>query len=202
MIADPYKVLGVSKDASNDEIKKAYRQLSKKYHPDSYMDNPLADLAAEKFKEVQDAYDQIMKQRNGREFSGGNGKGNTSYNNDDLKMQAVLNYLNARHYKEALHALSNIESRGARWYYFSALAHLGMGNNIEALNHAREASQREPSNLEYRNLVNRLEFLGQRYQSTPYGYGDSSCGTGNICCDLWCADTLCECMGGDLCLCI
>ena len=100
MIADPYKVLGVSKDASNDEIKKAYRQLSKKYHPDSYMDNPLADLAAEKFKEVQDAYDQIMKQRNGREFSGGNGKGNTSYNNDDLKMQAVLNYLNARHYKE------------------------------------------------------------------------------------------------------
>ena len=57
---DPYEVLGVSRNASQEEIKKAYRELSRKYHPDSYANNPLADLAEEKFKEVQEAYQQIM----------------------------------------------------------------------------------------------------------------------------------------------
>ena len=61
-VNNPYDVLGVPRTATNDEIKKAYRQLCKKYHPDSYVNNPLADLAEEKFKEVQTAYDQIMKE--------------------------------------------------------------------------------------------------------------------------------------------
>ena len=65
MVTNPYEVLGISPNASNDEVKKAYRELSRKYHPDSYANNPLAELAEEKFKEVQEAYDQIMKQREG-----------------------------------------------------------------------------------------------------------------------------------------
>ena len=65
MIGDPYEVLGVSPKASNDQVKRAYRDLSRKYHPDSYADNPLAGLAEEKFKEVQEAYDQIMQEREG-----------------------------------------------------------------------------------------------------------------------------------------
>ncbi len=70
MLNNPYEVLGISPNASNDEVKKAYRDLSRKYHPDSYVDNPLADLAEEKFKEVQEAYDQIMKERDGGYQSG------------------------------------------------------------------------------------------------------------------------------------
>ena len=63
MIANPYEVLGVSPSASNDEVKRAYREMSRKYHPDSYVDNPLSGLAEEKFKEIQEAYDQIMNGR-------------------------------------------------------------------------------------------------------------------------------------------
>ena len=63
MVNNPYSVLGVSESASDEEVKRAYRELSRKYHPDSYVDNPLKDLAEDKFKEVQEAYDMIMKQR-------------------------------------------------------------------------------------------------------------------------------------------
>ena len=61
---DPYKTLGVSPDATDEEIKKAYRDLARKYHPDNYTNSPLADLAQEKMKEINEAYDQIQKQRN------------------------------------------------------------------------------------------------------------------------------------------
>ncbi len=68
---DPYSVLGVKPDASDQEIKKAYRELARKYHPDNYVDNPLADLAEEKMKEVNEAYEAIQKQRSGGGGSGG-----------------------------------------------------------------------------------------------------------------------------------
>jgi molecular chaperone DnaJ len=203
---DPYKVLGVTTSASNDEIKKAYRELSRKYHPDSYINNPLADLAEEKFKEVQQAYEQIMKNReNG--YSGGNAS-ISSYNNsssgnsetESMEMNAVCNYLNARHYREALNALSGISNRTARWYYYSAVANAGIGNNIDASNQAQQAVSMEPGNQEYANFLNQLQWRGQSYQNTRYGNGGGY-GTGNLCCDLWCADSLCECMGGDLCSC-
>ena len=62
-MTDPYKVLGVSPNASDDEIKAAYRQLAKKYHPDNYANNPLADLAEEKMREINEAYDMIQSKR-------------------------------------------------------------------------------------------------------------------------------------------
>ncbi len=204
MIMDPYSVLGISPSASDDEIKKAYRELSRKYHPDTNTNNPLADLAEEKFKQVQEAYQQIMNEReNG-------GQSSTSYSSagysgqDDPKMAAAANYINSRHYNEALNVLSGISDRNGRWYYFNAVAHAGLGNNMEAMNYARQAVNMEPNNREFSNLLNQLQRGGQRYQnnSAGYGYGGSSCGTGNFCCDLWCADSLCECMGGDLCSCM
>ncbi len=198
MIADPYKVLGISPNASNDEVKKAYRELSRKYHPDSYVDNPLSDLAEDKFKEVQEAYDQIMKQREG----GGSYSGGTSGSGSSPEFQTVRSYIQARRFREALNILSGISNQTAEWYYYSAVANMGIGNNLVAVEHAKRAAAMEPNNREYVNFANQMQFQGQRYQNAGYGYGRQSYGSGNLCCDLWCADTLCECMGGDLCACM
>ncbi len=204
MISNPYSVLGVSPSASNEEVKKAYRELSRKYHPDSYVDNPLASLAEEKFKEVQEAYDQIMKDRE-HGYSGGVG----SSGDESVELNNVFSYLNARRYHEAMDILARVPNRTARWYYYSAVANAGIGNNIMSLEHARQAVNMEPGNQEYRNFLNQIEWQGQRYQSTRYnntgyGYGGygRNYGSGNLCCDLWCADSLCECMGGDLIPCL
>jgi molecular chaperone DnaJ len=211
MMTNPYEVLGISPSATDEEVKKAYRELSRKYHPDSYVNNPLAELAEEKFKEVQQAYEQIMKQRQtGGGYSSYNrGYANTNqsynYNTDDqagMQLQAARNYINARRFHEALNVLNGISNRNAMWYYYSSVANMGIGNNIVAVEHARQAAAMEPNNMEYVNYANQLQFRGQRYQTTGYGYGRNSYSTGDMCCDLWCADTLCECMGGDLCACM
>lgn len=203
-MSNPYEVLGVAPNASNDEVKKAYRELSRKYHPDSYADNPLADLAEEKFKEVQEAYEQIMKQREGG-FSGTYsqaGTGSQGGNQETVELQAARNFINNRRFREALNVLSGISNRTAMWYYYSSIANWGLGNTVVATDHAKQAAAMEPNNPEYVNFANQLQFRGQRYQNMGYGYGRPSYGTGNLCCDLWCADTLCECMGGDLCSCM
>ena len=222
MNKNPYEVLGVSPNASDDEVKKAYRELTRKYHPDANVNNPLADLAEEKFKEVQEAYDMIMKQREqGGSYSYGNnnsyqqnGANQSGYsygygyqqNTGSGHFQAVYTYLNARQYRQALNILAGIPNRTAEWYYLSAVANSGIGNNIVARDHAGQAVNMNPTNPQYQQLLNQLEWNGQRYQSHPYtqGYGNrnNSCGTGDMCCDLWIADTLCECMGGDLCSCM
>lgn len=232
---NPYDVLGISPDASDDEVKRAYRDMSRKYHPDANVNNPLADLAEEKFKEVQEAYDMIMKEREqsggpnggyqygygyGGNNTGGYGQRSSGYgyggyqsggyqssgSSQDVKEQAAFNYINSGHYREALNVLNGMPNRNAQWYYMSAMANAGIGNNILARDHAGQAVNMEPNNLQYRQLLNQLDYNGQRYRNNPYGGGYGSggdtCGTGNVCCDLWCADTLCECMGGDLCSCM
>lgn len=205
-MSNPYEVLGISPNATNDEVKKAYRELSRKYHPDSYVDNPLSDLAEEKFKEVQEAYDQIMKQREGGfgDYGNyGNPQGSSQGGNQEtVELTAARNFINSRRFREALNVLAGIPNRTAMWYYYSSIANWGLGNNIVAVDHAKQAAAMEPNNMEYVNYANQLQFRGQRYQTTGYGYGRQSFGTGNLCCDLWCADTLCECMGGDLCSCM
>lgn len=208
MRKNPYEVLGVSPSASDDEIKKAYRELSRKYHPDANINNPLADLAAEKFKEVQEAYDTIMRERtsgSGYSYGYGSGYGN-SYGNGytggqiDPRLQAAANYINSRRYREALNTLDQVNERSGMWYYLSSCANAGCGNNILARDHAAQAVNMEPGNPQYRQLLNQLEFGSNRYSNSPYGGGyapgsSNSCGTGNLCCDLWIADSLCECMG-------
>ena len=210
MISDPYSVLGVSPNASDDEIKKAYRNMSRKYHPDSYADNPLSDLAEEKFKEVQEAYKQIMDERERGGFYSGGGYGGSyggsysSSGSNSVELTAVYNFISNGRYRDALNALNGIPNRDARWYYYSAVANAGIGNNLQAMNDANRAASMEPQNPEYRNLVNQLQWRTNRYQGGGMDYGrpQSTCGTGNMCCDLCVADQLCECMGGDLCSCM
>ena len=231
---DPYQILGVTRDASDREIKKAYRDLSRKYHPDSYAGKSEAEAnaAAEKFKQVQEAYNRIVDERSGKatgsygDFGGfggfGANQGRQNYSEDEQHMMAAMNYIRARRYNEALNVLNGISSRNAAWYYYSSIANMGLGNNNVALEQAKQAADMEPGNMQYRQYYQQLQNGGGFYGGSPfgspfgggyggggsyggygsYGGGYDSCGTGNLCCDLWCADTLCECMGGDLCTCI
>ena len=185
MTKNPYDVLGVSPSASDDEIKKAYRDLTRKYHPDANVDNPLADLAEEKFKEVQEAYDTIMRERSsgssGSYSYGGSssdssgsysyGGGTSQGGAPDPRLQAAVNYINSRRFREALNTLDQIPERSAMWYYLSGCANAGLGNNVLARDHAAQAVNMEPNNLQYRQLLNQLDFSSRRYQSSPYGAG-------------------------------
>lgn len=219
-MTDPYSVLGITRGATDREIKRAYRQMSRKYHPDSYSDEEQKKWAEEKFRQVQEAYNQIVDERSGksRQSYGGYGGNAQNYSEEDQHLMAAMNYINARRFNEAINVLNSMETRGARWYYFSSYANLGLGNNVVAMDYAKKAVEMEPDNQEYRQYYQQLQQgggfspygspFGGGYGGGYGGYGGygryssgDTCGTGNICCDLWCADSLCECMGGDLCGC-
>ena len=197
-MSNPYKVLGIDQNATDDEVKTAYRKLSRKYHPDANINNPNKDKAEEMFKLVQQAYDQIMNERkNGGAASGtyggayGNYGGfggfggfgddsytnsrtynsNTGYNQEDSYYTAAANYINNGSYNEALNVLNNIKDRTAQWYFLSALANNGVGNNILALDMAKTALRMEPNNTQYQRLVQTLESGGQWYNERQYSYG-------------------------------
>lgn len=211
---DPYQVLGVSRGASEDEIKKAYRNLSRKYHPDSNINNPNKEKIEEKFKQVQQAYQIIMDEKRGNTASyGGYSKGGfgdfggfgqrqqSEYQSqDDIYYKAAENYIRSRSFKEALNVLNSISNRKARWFYLNAIANSGIGNNITAIEHAKVAVQMEPDNIQYRRLVMQLEGNGQWYQDMGSDYGNvftmdtSSCGRwclGMALCNICCPGTFC-----------
>lgn len=205
-MTDPYQVLGVSRGASDDEIKKAYRTLSRKYHPDANINNPNKAQAEEKFKEVQQAYDQIMKEKQqGGSYGYGYGDpsggysygGRRSYQSqsDSPKMQAAANYIANRHYAEALNALNEIPfgERRARWYYFSAIANQGTGNNIIAMEHAKRAVEMEPSNMEYRQFLQHLQYGGTWYTNMGSEYARPYSSAGNWCLSMLFLNMLCNC---------
>ena len=215
MVNDPYQVLGVSPNASDEEIKKAYLELCRKYHPDSYQGNPLADLASEKFKEVQESYEAINRMRAAGGYGGGNSGnygnagGGASQGEIDFYQQ-VQALEGLRQFDQALGMLNSVTQRNDVWFYHSAICNLGVGNNMVALEHARQAQAMNPSNPAYNALVNQIMNSGANYQTYRYGNGGGSgsgdcCGgdgMGDLCCKLWIADSICECMGGDLCRCM
>lgn len=196
---DPYQVLGVSRSASDEEIKKAYRALSRKYHPDANVNNPNREQAEERFKEVQQAYDQIMKEKQqGSSYGGGYSYGgNRSYSQgeDSMQMQAAANYIANRCYTEALNVLNNIPfaERHARWYYYSAMANQGAGNNIAAKEHAQRAVEMEPSNMEYRQFLQHLEYGGTWYTNMGSSYERPYASAGNWCLSMLFLNMLCNC---------
>ena len=216
-MGDPYEILGVPRGASDEEIKKAYRKLSRKYNPDANINNPNKDQAEAKFKEVQQAYETVMKQREygqsstgsytgyGQGYSGYHGYGHQQSNagsQEDNYLRAAANYIQSGHYQEALHVLEQIQVKNAQWYYYSAVANFGIGNNVKAREYAQEAVNREPQNMEYQMFLRRFSTGETWYQEQQMPYGNTAenmvgdcakCCMLNMFCNCCCNGCFCRC---------
>ena len=179
MIDDPYKVLGVSPNATDDEIKQAYRRLAKKYHPDR---NPGDAEAAKKMQQINAAYEQIKNPEAYRQTGGGQSSYNPygSYGpfggyggyggysgqqqTGDQYQESAYRYIQYGRYQEALNVLQHAQEKNARWYYISALANAGLGNQVTALEHIRRAVSIEPDNPTYLRTLELIENGGAAYR--------------------------------------
>lgn len=193
MMHDPYKILGVDRNASDEEIKKAYRRLSKKYHPDANVGSEHLNEYTEMFKQVQNAYDQIMNERKGggSPFGQGGFSGfysdpyQSSYENENTDFQAATNFINSAHYEEAYQVLQRMaeSDRNALWYFLCGMALWGMGNQIAASEHMQKACEMDPTNQQYRQMLARLQAGRAQYrrmQGPFFASGSQQCAP--LCC--------------------
>ena len=196
---DPYEVLGVSRSSGMDEIKAAYRNLAKKYHPDNFSGSPLQEVANEKMQEINEAYDAILSGNTG---SGSYRSSGSGYAVNDYS--AVENCINSGRYDEAERILEsmNDSSRDAHWYYLKGELNYRRGWTQQAYSYYSMAYNMQPGNPIYRDAFERIArnshggFRTGRTQS--HGGSAGACDGCDICTGLMCADCCCECFGGDL----
>lgn len=207
-MSDPYKVLGVSRDATDDEIKKAYRDLARKYHPDNYVDSPLSDLVQEKMKEINEAYETIRKERSGQKSgsssTGSYSSGDSTYSGELVHARSLIN---EGRFSEADIILAGIPAQGrnAEWNFLMGVVKSRRGYYYDAMRFFETACYLDPNNTEYRQALNDIRAQSGSYSQTYKTYrSDSSggdCTVCDICQAMICANCCCECMGGDLCSC-
>ena len=204
-MTNPYKVLGVNEGATNEEIRAAYLSLVKKYHPDKYTDPDMKQLANEKLKEINEAYDQLTKNPGKTASSGysgaaygARGHGGSYAGREADGFVRARSLINAGNLDGAKTILDSIQTRNAEWYYLYGIIYLRQGWYDKAREFLGRAYRTEPGNAEYAQAYNTLRYTGNPYsrprQSTSYG----NCSACDICSGLMCADCCCECMGGDL----
>lgn len=211
---DPYQVLGVSPSATDEEIKDAYRALVKKYHPDKFADSDLAELANEKMKDINSAYDEIQKMRSGgaqshsnsgsaygssygyNRYGGGFNPGSSSSSEFYTRIRQLINTGNTFEAEQMLLSTATA-NRNGEWYYLYACVMVKKGYYADAQRYFDMACSMDPSNVEYQNARN--AFRARSQNNTAYRtYQSSSCCDLDCCTSLICADCCCECMGGDL----
>ena len=207
MSKNPYSVLGISENATDEQVKSAYRELAKKYHPDNYQDSPLKDLATEKMKEINEAYDEVQRLRkegkryqDGTNSSGAYGGYGAANGYTRTKYPEVRSYIQSGRLDDAETLLRGVPeaNRDAEWYFLYGMISYRRGWTDQAYNYFRTAYEKEPGNPEYRNAFNNMN--NQRaYQSPEYRTVNNSggCSACDMCSCLCCTDTCCECMGGD-----
>lgn len=202
-MSNPYDVLGVPYNATDDEIKAAYRELAKKYHPDNYADSPLGDVASEKMSEINAAFDTIMNERRGSSghTQAGERQGQNPSDFNDIRVLVQKGRL-----VEAEELLDGvpIASRNGEWYFLKGSVYYSRGWLDDAVNNFNTACRLDPNNAEYRAALNRMGWqqsgnmggYGQGAYRTPVGR-TGGCSACDVCQGLICADCCCECMGGD-----
>ena len=191
---DPYQVLGVKPSASDDEIKRAYRELARKYHPDNYQNNPLADLAEEKMKEINEAYDAITKLRSGGSSSGYSSGGYQSAyrqqsQSTDPVFARVRGLINSGSLDQAEQLLQGTSTRTAEWYFLAGSVAYRRGWLDEAMRNYQMAVNMEPGNMEYRQAYAMMQQGGSAYR--PAGYGAGGMDALDCCTTMMCLNCLC-----------
>lgn len=195
---DPYKLLGVTPQTSDDDVKRAYRELARKYHPDNYVNNPLADLAEQRMKEINEAYDQIMNERSGRGSakspSGGGAYQQYSYgqsynqqqNPQFSQIRAAITQGNLNLAEEMLQRSSQ---RNAEWYFLMGTVYYRKGWYDEASRCYQQACAMEPNNAEYRSAMNMVNMTGGYGGYRPMQHSDMC----DCCANLMCLSLCCNC---------
>lgn len=192
MERDPYSILGVGKYATEEEIKKAYRELAKKYHPDNFSDDSMKELAEEKMKEINEAYDTLTRRASGAQ---------SSYSSAEfIRIRTLINEHNFSEAEIKLDAM-NMSDRGAEWHFLKGCVLSQRGWFLDAQKYFETACNMEPSNTEYRqayeSMRNTASSYSRGYRNAPQGRTGGCCDS-DVCTTLICADCLCECLGGDL----
>jgi len=193
-MTDPYKVLGVSPSASDDEIKKVYREQARKYHPDNYHDNPLSDLAQEKMKEINEAYDAILRQRGGGGSTGSNAYGGGGYTYSSgasggqyAQIRMMIQSGNLHQAEQMLNAAQN---RNAEWHFLMGSLCYRKGWLDQARQHLNQAASMEPNNREYQTAAQQMNSGGFAYRGgTGHSGGMDMC---DCCTALMCLNCMCR----------
>lgn len=194
-VNNPYEVLGISPNATDEEVKEAYRNLAKKYHPDNYGDNPLSDLAQEKMQAINEAYDTIVRMRK----QGGNASGGQRTSGSSA-FADIRHLIRIGRFADAETLLDGIPSAGrnAEWHFLKGNVLYKKGWLEDAYSHVSAACRMDPSNTEYRSMRDQMEMRRQSGGYQMSGNQMGGCSGCDVCQGLICADCCCECLGGDL----
>lgn len=204
-VMDPYKVLGVTPQTSDDDVKRAYRELARKYHPDNYVNNPLADLAEQRMKEINEAYDLIMNERSGRgsaagsrqqAYGQGTAYGQRGYGQQQYSQQRtggvfgqIRSAINAGNLNLAEEMLQRTSQRDAEWFFLMGTVYYKKGWYDEASRCYQQACAMDPTNAEYLSAMNMVNMTGSYGGYRPMQHAEAC----DCCTRLMCLSLCCNC---------